>query len=329
MTRRLPSLNSIRVFEAAARHMSFTRASDELCVTQGAVSRSIRVLEDELGIPLFIRLPRKLELTEEGRSLAQSARDSLDMLERAMLRISSRGDARILTINVLPTFATKWLMPRLMEFSELYPHIETRLVTSIRPVDFGHEDIDIAIRVGKIEVATSETTEPRIGLIMTEAFDGIRAEKLLPDELLPVVSPQLLEKKGLIRTASDLGRFTLIHNATRRNAWPDWLSAVGCTDVDGREGLFFGHFFLSLQAAISGQGVALIPRILAEEDIVAGRLVVALDKPVRSAGAYYLLCREHHWDVPKVKIFREWLLQASKGAQPSQERPDLALAETN
>jgi LysR family transcriptional regulator, glycine cleavage system transcriptional activator len=307
MTRRLPSLSGFRVFDAVARHMSFTRAGDELCVTQGAVSRSIRGLEDELGLPLFVRLPRRLELTEEGRSLWLSTREALDTLERAVLRISSRDDARILTINVLPTFATKWLIPRLMEFNDLHPQVEVHLITSIRPVDFSSEDTDVAIRVGQIDVATSEVLAPRIDLVMTETYEGIRAERLLADELIPVAAPDLLKRKGPIRKVADFAKITLLHNATRKNAWPDWLKAVGNTQIDGTKGLFFGHFILALQAAINCQGVALIPRILIEDDIAARRLVVAFDRPVSSAGSYFLLCRQHHWDVPKVKVFREWL----------------------
>jgi LysR family glycine cleavage system transcriptional activator len=316
MARRLPSLGSFRVFEAVARHMNFTRAGDELCVTQGAVSRSIRGLEDDLGVPLFVRLPRKLELTEEGRSLSLSTRDALDMLERAVLRISNRGDARILTINVLPTFATKWLMPKLVEFNQLHSNIEVRLITSIRPVDFSNEDVDVAIRVGRIDISASEVPAPRIDLVMTETFTGVRAEHLLPDALVPLVSPALLKKTGPVKRIADLAKFTLIHNTTRKNAWPDWLGAAGETKVDATKGLFFGHFFLALQAAANGQGVALIPRVLAEDDIAARRLVVPINQPIQSAGAYFLLCRQHHWDVPKVRIFREWLKQTCEATAP-------------
>lgn len=305
--RRLPSLNGFRVFEAAARHLSFTQASDELCVTQGAVSRSIKALEDEIGVPLFVRLPRRLELTEEGRHLWLSTRDALDLLERTVLRLSRRDDARVLTINVLPTFATNWLIPRLIEFNELHSNIEVRLVTSIRPVDFTVEEIDVAIRVGQTDSLMGEGSAPRIDLVMLKGSEDIRAERLLPDELIPVVSPSLLEKHGPVNRVDDLAKFALIHNTTRKNAWPDWLSVVGATKIDGKKGPHYGHFFLALQAAINGQGVALIPSVLARGDIAAQRLVVAINRPVASAGAYYLLARRHHWDVPKVKIFREWL----------------------
>lgn len=314
--RRLPSLNGFRVFDAAARHLSFTQASDELCVTQGAVSRSIKALEDEIGVPLFVRLPRRLELTEEGRHLWLSTRDALDILERAVLRLASRDDARVLTITVLPTFATNWLIPRLIEFNELHPTIEVRLVTSIRPVDFRVEEIDVAIRVGQTDTLMGEDSAPRIDLVMVKGSEDIRAERLLPDELIPVVSPALIQEIGPVKDVNDLAKFTLIHNSTRKNAWPDWLKAVGATKVDGKKGSHYGHFFLALQAAINGQGVALIPEVLVRSDIAARRVVVAINRPIASAGAYFLLARRHHWDVPKVKIFREWLVktcEAEKG----------------
>lgn len=315
LMRRLPSLNGIRVFDAAARHLSFTQASEELCVTQGAVSRSIKALEDEIGVPLFVRLPRRLELTEEGRHLWLSTRDALDLLERAVLHVSSRDDTRVLTINVLPTFATNWLIPRLIEFNELHSSIEVRLVTSIRPVDFRVEEIDVAIRVGRTDAHGTDGSGPRIDLVMVKGSEDIRAERLLPDELIPVASPCVLEKHGPISKVDDLAKFVLIHNSTRKNAWPDWLRAVGATKVDGKKGAHYGHFFLALQAAINGQGVALVPSVLVKGDIAARRLAIAMNRPVASAGAYYLLARRHHWDVPKVKIFREWLIGCCKSEE--------------
>lgn len=294
--------------------MSFTLAGQELCVTQGAVSRAIRSLEEECGVSLFVRLPRRLELTEEGRSLWLSVRDALDMLERAVLRIAKRGNDRILTLNVLPTFAIKWLIPRLIEFNEHSSEIEVRLITSIRPIDFDNEDVDLAIRVGRLGMSPAAPSAPRIDLVMTENFDRIRAEELLPDELIPLASPTLLGRNGPIRSADDIGRFTLLHNATRPSAWPDWLSAIDCRGVDPRQGLHFGHFFLALEAAIRGQGIALVPRILAEDDISSGRLSVAIDRPVTSEGCYYLLGRKSHWDVPKIRVFRDWLLETCRQA---------------
>ena len=144
--RLLPSLNGLRVFEAAGRHMSFTIAADDLCITQGAVSRAIRSLEDQLGVPLFVRHARRLEFTEEGRSLWLSVHDAIGALERAAQRVSEKGGVRVLTVNVLSTFASKWLMPRLVDFNNRHPDVEVRLTTSIRPADFRRDDIGIAVR---------------------------------------------------------------------------------------------------------------------------------------------------------------------------------------
>jgi LysR family transcriptional regulator, glycine cleavage system transcriptional activator len=312
MTRRLPSLNGLRVFDAAVRHMSFTLAAQELHITQGGVSRAIRALEDDLGFRLFNRLPRRLQLTEEARILSASVREALDTIERVALRLGTRGSSRILTIDVLPTFAAKWLMPRLVEFNELNPSFEVRLVTSIRPVDFERDDVDVAIRVGRLEAAGrgDDQRAPRIDLSMAENLNGIRAEEILPDKLIPVTAPHVLNGRKLLRDVEELSGFTLLHTATRQNAWPDWLRLAKAAGVDGRRGPSFGHFFLTLQAAMNGQGIALVPEVLALADISAGKLVVAIDRPIAKAGSYYLLSRRHHWDAPKVRLFREWLKHA-------------------
>jgi len=312
MTRRLPSLNGLRVFDAAVRHMSFTLAAEELHITQGGVSRAIRALEDDLGFRLFNRLPRRLQLTEEARILSISVRDALDTIERVTLRLGARGGSRILTIDVLPTLAAKWLMPRLVEFNELNPNLEVRLITSIRPVDFERDDVDVAIRVGRIEAAGQgdDQSAPRIDLKMAENFNGVRAEEVLPDMLVPVTAPHILNGRKPLGDVDELSRFTLLHTATRQNAWPDWLRLSSAAGVDGRKGPSFGHFFLTLEAAMNGQGIALVPEVLAMADINSGKLVVAIDRPTIRAGSYYLLCRRHHWDAPKVKLFREWLKHA-------------------
>ena len=304
----ISSLNGLKAFEAAARHLSFTDAAEELFVTQGAVSRQIKALEERLGVKLFYRLTRRVELTESGQILFPATRNALDELERAILRLNQKTQSGILTISVLPTLAMNWLMPRLHEFNEMNPSIEVHLMTSIRKVDFAREDIHLAIRVGRPRGTDASWSGPRIDLMMVENWDGVRAECLMPDEMVPVVAPSLLEKEFPLGCAEDLRNFTLLHVSTRANAWPDWIGALGIEGLTSREGPSFGHFFLALQAAKSGQGVALVPRVLALPDLAVGQLIIPFEGNVPPAGNYYLLCRDHHWDVPRIRIFRKWLI---------------------
>jgi LysR family glycine cleavage system transcriptional activator len=306
MARKLPSLNALRTFEAAARNLSFRQAAEELFVTQGAVSRQIKVLEDYLEVPLFNRLTRAVELTDHGMALLGPVRDALDQIEQATTRIMSRSGGGILTVSTLPTFAMKWLVPRLVAFSELHPGIEVHMVSSIRPVDFTRDEIDVAIRVGR-PVGASNNSGPRIDLSMVESWEGVRAEQLISDDLVAVCAPEILPDSRRIQSAEDLRNFTLLHMATRPNAWPDYLETIGWPISESRQGASFGHFFMVLEAASQGHGIALVPRILAEQDLAARRLIVAIDHRVKSSGAYYFLCRQHHWDLPKIRTFREWL----------------------
>ena len=318
MSRRLPSLNAARAFEVAARHLSFSHAANELGVTQGAVSRQVKALEEFLGIKLFHRLTRALELTEAGQEYHLSMRDAFDRIEQATQRITTRGDRQVLTVGVLPTFAMHWLIPRLGAFMEANPAVEVRFVTSIIPVNFAREDIDVAIRVGSIEPTASDGapdgTAPRIDLKMVEDWSGVRADLVAPDVLVPVCSPGRRDGSPPLNELEHLRRHTLLHTSTRPHAWPDWLGAVGMSGLEHEDEPAFGHFFMTLQAATQGLGVAIVPELLVQKDLEAGALVKPFDVAVESAGAYYLLCRQHQWDTPKVRAFREWLLSEAAGA---------------
>ena len=323
MSRRLPSMNALRAFEAAARHLNFSRAADELFVTQGAISRQIKLLEESLGVPLFRRLTRTVELTEYGREYLPVMRDAFDRIEQATLRLVNRDRHRILNVNVLPTFAVRWLIPRLSHFSTQHPDIEVRLITSIRPVNFWREDIDVAIRVGIAPDAVPDPNvadRPRISLQMTEDWNNVRAYPLMPDVLIPVCSPTLLAGRPPLTKAEDLLTLPLLHMATRIHAWPDWLRASGVDYNAAAHNPSFGHFFMVLEEALSGRGVALVPRMLALPDIDAGRLVVPLNVSHESAGSYYLLCREHQADTATIQSFRDWLyMQRDAGTGASLE----------
>lgn len=308
MARRLPSMNALRAFEAAARHMSFSRAANELCVTQSAVSRQIKALETYLGVPLFRRLTRLIELTEYGKEYLPVARDAFDRIEQASLRLMNRRRRNVLTVSVLPTFAMRWLIPRLPHFTASNPDIEVRMVTSILPVNFAREDIDIAIRVGSLPDAAPAHQGPRIDLEMAEDWAGVRADVFMPDVLVPVCSPDLLKRGTALAEPADLRHCVLLHTASRAHAWPDWGRAVGLAYKNIDQGPAFGHFFMTMQAAIEGRGVALIPYALAESDIAAGKLVIPFDRRTESSGAYHLLCRSHQWDSEPIRRFRDWLL---------------------
>ena len=304
----MPSLNASRAFEGAARHLSFSHSADELGVTQGAVSRQVKALEEYLGTKLFHRLTRALKLTEAGREYHVAMRDAFDRIEQATQRVTNHSDRQVLTVGVLPTFAMNWLIPRLGAFIEANASVEVRFVTSIIPVNFAREDIDVAIRVGSVEPATSDGTSPRIDLKMVEDWSGVRADLIAPDVLVPVCSPELRGGSPPLNEMEHLRGHTLLHTSTRPRAWPDWLGAVGMGDLEHEDEPSFGHFFMTLQAAAQGLGVAIVPELLVAKDLEAGTLVKPFDAAVESAGSYYLLCQQHQWDTPKVRAFREWLL---------------------
>ncbi|RAH98999.1 LysR family transcriptional regulator [Acuticoccus sediminis] len=311
MRRRLPSLNALRVFEACARAMSFTDAAAELNVTQGAVSRQIKALEEEIGVPLFVRHVRRVELTPHGAALYPGVRAALDELERSVAKVDRRKAAGVLTVSALPTFAMNWLMPRLEDFSTRHPTIEVHLVTTIGAVDFSRDDVDLAIRVGRIDGSDDPADAARIDLKMTEGHGALKAHRLMADELIAIASPDLMRAGPPIAGPQDLLSYPLLHNATRGYAWADFLRGVGVhVDVMPEEPKF-GHYFMVLAAARRGDGIAVVPHVLVEEDMASGRLVAALPQTVRSAGSYYLLCREHQYDLPMIKAFREWIAEES------------------
>jgi LysR family transcriptional regulator, glycine cleavage system transcriptional activator len=324
MSRRLPSMNALRAFEAAARHLNFSRAAEELFVTQGAISRQIKLLEESFGVPLFRRLTRTIELTEHGREYLPVVRDAFDRIEQATLRLVNRDRHRILNVNVLPTFAMRWLIPRLPHFAIEHPDIEVRLITSIRPVNFWREDIDVAIRVGVIPDSDPDpeaATRPRISLQMADDWSNVRAYRLMPDVLVPVCSPELMKGVDQVHEARELLQLPLLHMATRVHAWPDWFRASGVEYDIAAHNQAYGHFFMVLDAALAGRGVALVPRMLAAPDIQSGRLIVPLELEHESAGAYHILCRDHQADSATVRAFRDWLF-----AQRDEETASLSEA---
>jgi LysR family glycine cleavage system transcriptional activator len=305
----LPPLGSLRGFEAAARHLSFRDAAAELQLTEGAVSRQIKTLELNLGVALFVRKTRQVNLTKAGERLFQATRQALEIVEQAVVRITEPPRRKTLTLSALPTLSSTWIMPRLHEFIKHHSHIDLRIVASLDTVDLSDDHIDIAVRVGQLPGARSAPQErPRIEHTMVESWDGVRADEMFPDVLVPVCAPNLIGRRP-IGAVKDLLRYPLIHTSTRRFAWSDWLRGHGIARPPRpHRDLEFGHFFMSIEAALNGQGIAIIPRIILSLYKEAARLQRPIAATLPSAGSYYLLVPEERLKVPEVAALHRWLL---------------------
>jgi LysR family transcriptional regulator, glycine cleavage system transcriptional activator len=292
MTARLPSLNGLRAFEAAARHLSFTNAASELNVTQTAISHQIRRLEEELGIRLFVRQNRALALTPEARDYLPGVRAAFNDLRQATDRVLRRDNDHVLTVSTLASLAAKWLLPRLSAFQEAHPGIDVRITTSTALVDFRTGGVDAAIRYGRGQ------------------WPGLRADWLTADELFPVCSPALLTGDKPLRCPQDLANQTLLHSSGGYDDdWRLWLTAAGLpADISKQPGLTFDMIFMTLQAAIDGIGVAMARTTYVEGDLAKGRLVVPFKIALPADAGFYLVSPEAKADSPKLRAFRQWLV---------------------
>lgn len=307
MRRALPSMIALSAFEAAGRLASFSSAAQELNVTQGAISRQIRGLEDYLGVKLFTRLTRRVELTEAGEMYLREIQSALEHVEQATTHFKVRQQQHtILNISVLPSVATFWLMSRLVNFSQQYPHIETRVLTSIRPVNLQANEADVAIRVGPLPGKSYDASQPRIDLEMVTSWRGVHAEQLFDDILTPILSPELLDPRRPIQTPADLLNYPLIHTASRARAWSDWLALHDLKEPPATEKIEYGHFFMALEAARNGQGIALLPSVLLK-GFSERELMRPLPSKAPSAGAYHLLVRTDRLHEPQCAAFFEWV----------------------
>src|SRR5450755_213465 len=297
MTTVLPSLNGLRAFEAAARHLSFTRAASELNVTQTAISHQIRRLEQELGVRLFVRQNRALDLTAEAREYLPGIRAAFNDLRLATDRLLRRDDDHVLTVSTLASLAAKWLLPRLSAFQEAHPGIDVRITTSTGLVDFRTGDVDAAIRYGRGHWA------------------GLRADWLMADELFPVCSPALLTGDKPLRCPEDLADQTLLHTSGGYDDdWRLWLTAAGQpSSISKLPGLTFDLILLAVQAAIDGAGVAMGRTSYVEADIAKGRLVVPFKIALPADAGFYLVSPEARADPPKLRAFRQWLKTPVQG----------------
>lgn len=289
----LPSINSLRAFQASARCLSFTRAAEELNVTQGAISHQVKGLEEMIGSKLFLRVKQRLQLTEQGKGYLPFVREALDLLHAGNDYLSSNDQSGILTVTASPNFASKWLVHRLGKFIETHPDIELRISASMQHIEFGRSDIDIAIRHGNGDWPDLDVT------------------RLCPEQIFAACSPRYLEKHGPLTHPSQLSNHTLLHDQSRQD-WPLWFSAAGIGEMQVPSGPQFDQTSMVIDAAIEGNGVALIRSALAARDLLTGRLVRLFDITLPAPFAYYIVCPKASAKIPKITKLRDWLLNEAQ-----------------
>ena len=291
--RRLPPLNALRAFEAAARHLNFSRAADELTVTPGAVSQQIQNLEDYVGAPLFKRTPKGLLLTDAAQTALPALREAFDRLAEAASLLTAAVDGRRLTLTAPPSFAAKWLVPRLGAFEQAHPQVDVWLSAAIELVDLTAGEVDVAIRYG------------------SGRYPGLEVRRLIGETVIPVISPDLVKDQPLDKP-EDLRNHVLLHDGSPDlddscPDWSMWLAARGLKNIDGMRGPRFNQSSLVIEAAVNGRGVALAKRTLAQADLEAGRLVAPLQIATAVDFAYYLVHPKAKGRLPQVKAFVGWI----------------------
>jgi LysR family glycine cleavage system transcriptional activator len=305
MNQRLPSLNALRAFEAAARHLSLTRAARELHVTPAAVSHQVKALEADLGVSLLRRVKGEFVLTETARTVLPVLSAGFDRIAEAARRLRADEARRFLTVSVGPTFAANWLVRRLGAFKAAFPEIDVRLQTTDEVADFARDGVDIGIRFGAGD------------------YPGLRAIRLFDEEIFPVCSPELLRRGPPLVRPADLAGHTLLHvewswAMTKGEPldWQMWLRAAGAEQVDATRGPRFSYTSFALQAAVDGQGLALGSEALAGDDLAAGRLVRPFDVVLPVNFAYYMVYPEDTAERPKIDSFRHWILAEINAGKP-------------
>jgi LysR family transcriptional regulator, glycine cleavage system transcriptional activator len=288
MPRRLPPLNALKAFEAAARNESFTRAADELCVTQGAVSQQVKALEATLGVTLFSRERQRLVITQAGREYLAVIRDALDRIAMGTERLVQSRGSGVLTVSTSPDFAAKWLVNRLGRFVESHPEIDLRVSATMHHVDFVREDVDLAVRHGDGK------------------WPGLDAVRLCSEQLFPVCSPKLLSGRQRITAASDLLKFPLLR-LDDWTTWTRWFEAAGVANPVAH-GPVLNRASMLIDAAVDGQGITLARTALAAWDMLNGRLIKPIDVSLRMANTYWIACPKAASNAPKIATFRKWLL---------------------
>lgn len=295
MSSPLPPLNALRAFESAARHLSISKAAQELFVTPAAVSHQVKGLEAFVGVKLFVRRHRELALTEAGSALLPGLRAGFAQLGEAVAQLRTQQRDRPLTVSANLSFCSKWLIPRLDGFRTRHPAIDIRIDASNELVDFAGDDVDVAVRFGR------------------GSYPGLVSHKLWDAQAFPVCSPDLPSAAKPLNTPADLRNHTLLHSDwfSESDTWLDWrawLLSAGVTDIDPHTGLQFNQTTLAIQAAIAGQGVVLANRLLVADDLEAGRLIRPFELSLDVAFTFYLVYPQASAERPAIVAFREWLL---------------------
>jgi len=296
--RRLPPLNALRAFEAAARHLNFSRAADELSVTPGAVSQQIQNLEDYIGAALFKRTPKGLLLTDAAQIALPALREAFDRLGEAASMLTAAVDGRRLTVSVAPSFAAKWLVPRLGRFETAHPQVDVWVSAGMELVDFANGEVDVAIRYGG------------------GRYPGLEVHRLMRESVIAVASPEMMASNAL-NTLEDLKHHVLLHDGSPDADescpdWSMWLAARGVKDIDGQRGPRFNQSSLVIEAAVQGRGIALAKRTLAQADLDAERLVTPFEISTDVDFAYHLVYPKAKGRLPQVKAFVTWLTDEAK-----------------
>jgi LysR family glycine cleavage system transcriptional activator len=294
MSRKIPPLNPLRAFEVAARHLSFTRAAEELFVTAAAVSHQIKTLEESLGVTLFVRQPKSLQLTEAGKAYLPGVQQAFKQLAEATHQLHLRGNPSTLRVNVPPTFALKWLIPRMDRFMKAHPEIDLKVSTSNHSIDFSRDEFDLAVRYGR------------------GVYAGMKSELCLSVEVFPVCSPALMKGEHPLRVPDDLRFHTLLHDESTyadssNPTWADWLRLAGVEGIDSTRGPSFWPSHLVINAAIDGLGVALAKKAWVEMDLAEGRLVRPFDISLPVEFGYYVVYPEERVDNLQIMTFVEWI----------------------
>lgn len=300
--RRLPPLNAVRAFEAAARRGNFNQAAEELNVTPSAISHQVRALEEFFGTKLFQRSGRSVQLTTKSRDLLRSITQALDQISAASQRMMHRPEGNLLNISVSPTFATGWLVPRISELQVDHPELEIRMTTGTSTADFLNSDIDLSIDYSPGDFA-----------------DGLFSLHLMTEHCVPVCSPEYMREHGPLKTPADIRNCTLLHVLPRLGQWRNWLNVAGVEGVDAERGPKFHNTPLSLEAARSGVGMAISNLEFVEDQLRQGSLVAPFQVEVPSQSGYYLVYPHERAEEPKIEVFHHWLLTKMEKEHPERK----------
>lgn len=292
----LPSLNALRAFEAAARHLSFARAAEELCVTPGAISRHIAILEDRLGTLLFVRQHRRIDLTPVAASYLQAVQNGFDLIDGATREFDRANDRKTLRVVALPSFAGRWLLPRMHLLAQEHPDLEIRLDTSSDSVNFAREQVDLAIE------STASVQRDMV------------CHKLADVELIPVCHPTLVNGRAPPSSIDELHHYTLLYAKLRSHFWPFWAEGVGIKDIASYRTSYFPTSAFVYQAVAQGMGVGMGIKCLLEDDLASGRLIAAFDASVTFPAGFHLNVPRAKLRFPHVRRFRDWLIRQAAAA---------------